>query len=382
ALIRLLSSTPRLERLDLRLSGGLAPKALPAFASLHRLSDLSIENCEDEVDAPLSERIVVGIALALPTLHRLRLTRITRSLQYADDIYPNALLHPDTASFPFVYNDHPSPDASPSLHPHSLPSLLSIPSLRHLAIRDTHLGDVRFADHALPVHCRLQSLHIGAYEGCSPAEAARWSSAIMNHVGSDLTEAVLGAGLPHLPRAPLSLPHLRKLRLTPCVAPSHIPSTLAAALDAGSPIEHLDVECLQEDIEDVADELASFLQVLPRPSPLKHIHLRVLEDLAEDILALPSGEDIVLDADAARCVRTLVARAEDADVRLALLGACAPGEREKDWESDEGTVVDENEHGRERDVDMDLDKAALRAAAVGVGMDLVEEDAWARSVVW
>jgi len=53
ALVRLLAAVPRLERLSLHLSGGLAPHVIPAFAHLTELRELEMENCDDEIDVPL-----------------------------------------------------------------------------------------------------------------------------------------------------------------------------------------------------------------------------------------------------------------------------------------------------------------------------------------
>ena len=54
ALAALLASTPRLERLALRLERGLAHHILPSFAALPRLAHLDIASLDDEADVPLS----------------------------------------------------------------------------------------------------------------------------------------------------------------------------------------------------------------------------------------------------------------------------------------------------------------------------------------
>ena len=54
SLAALLASTPRLERLALRLERGLAPHILPSFAALPRLAHLDIASLDDEADVPLS----------------------------------------------------------------------------------------------------------------------------------------------------------------------------------------------------------------------------------------------------------------------------------------------------------------------------------------
>lgn len=53
ALVRLLSRSLRLERLTLRLSGGLASHVIHCFPHLRSLHHLEIENCDDEEVSPL-----------------------------------------------------------------------------------------------------------------------------------------------------------------------------------------------------------------------------------------------------------------------------------------------------------------------------------------
>ena len=52
-LMGLLSRTPRLQRLTLRLHEGLHPKIAPSFRELDELISLKIENCDNEEKAPL-----------------------------------------------------------------------------------------------------------------------------------------------------------------------------------------------------------------------------------------------------------------------------------------------------------------------------------------
>ncbi|KAI0032601.1 hypothetical protein K488DRAFT_49512 [Vararia minispora EC-137] len=370
ALIRLLSGTPQLERLVLHLSGGLAPKAVPCFSSLEHLTDLSVENCEDEDDAPLSETTVVGIALAIPKLTSLSLTRITRSLQYADDVRSSVIY--SSASVPLVFNDLPSSSTDPRT-PQSLPTLLTIPTLRHLAIHDTHLGDMRFSSPDLPVRCALESLEIGAYAGAAPADGATWTARILARVAPTLQRLSCGAGLPAGPLA-VRLPRLARVQLTPFVSPMQIPPTLAALADGGA--QAVDIECLQEDIEDVVDELLAFVNDATDAGrcPFDHVRLHVKDDLGSDALAAPPEKPAALDEECSRCVQRLEGACDRAGVRVSLLGVqLAPvsaGEEGMDWESDDTAV--------EAYAD---DKVVLKRT-FGIDAETLEEDAWARLEDW
>ena len=83
-----------------------------------------------------SERLVVSIALAVPQLQELTLDRITRPQIHAPDLFgvpiPTDIGDGDIEDHPVVGSAW------------SIPSLLQIPTLQQLRIRDTHLGDRRW----------------------------------------------------------------------------------------------------------------------------------------------------------------------------------------------------------------------------------------------
>ncbi|KAJ7434751.1 hypothetical protein B0H11DRAFT_2258036, partial [Mycena galericulata] len=160
---RFLENVPRaycrhIEHLDLGTEGGNADapfrcswplhSVIACFGFLANLRHLTISNCAEEIVSPLSERLVVSIAASVPELHYLSLDRISRSTIHAPELvgkYPFV---------PLVRGDEDIPDHPVLGSELSLPSLLSIPSLRQLTIRDTHLGDPRWA--SAPVACRLE----------------------------------------------------------------------------------------------------------------------------------------------------------------------------------------------------------------------------------
>ncbi|KAA1473684.1 hypothetical protein DENSPDRAFT_882225 [Dentipellis sp. KUC8613] len=239
ALVRLLARTPHLAALSLRLSGGLAPHALPAFARLPRLAHLAIANADDDAAAaPLSERLVTALALSLPALTHLALARVTRSQLHAPDLAPCALPRASPAPFavPLVTNDGavrraPSPPSSTSpaddekpeqeqeqdhdplppsplltappfllpapAPPLALPTLLTHPALTHLSILGTHLGSPLWRAAPTPTaRARLTSLELGAHPNTPPDVAAAHARAVLRAAGSSaLRRVVLHVGL-------------------------------------------------------------------------------------------------------------------------------------------------------------------------------------------
>ena len=257
----------------------------------------------------------------------------------------------------------------------TLPNLLSIPSLRHLAIHNTFLGNPLFASADLPVRCQLDSLEIGAFENASPTENARWGTHILQRAGSHLRSVVLSSGIVSSSTAErpfsLSLPSLERVRLTPIFSPSHLPSTLrtlAAAASAGGCLRHIHVECLTVDLEDVCEELSECVEhVNGGPYNLK---LRVLPALEGDVLAEhPVTSDGVpvhslLDENAQDALSRLENAFTSAGAPISILGSnlLQQEDEEQDW--DDLTVVDET--------------------AVGMEMKgtVVMEEPWAQLGIW
>jgi hypothetical protein len=239
-------------------------------------------------------------------------------------------------------------DDSPYLAKATLPNLLSIPSLRHLAIHNTFLGNPLFGSADLAVRCQLESLEIGAFENASPTENARWGTQILQRAGSQLRSVVLSSGIVSTAeRLSLSLPSLERVRLTPIFSPSHLPSTLrtlAAAASAGGCLRHIHVECLTVDLEDVCEELSECVEhVNGGPYNLK---LRVFPALEAPVT---SGVRPVHSLD--ENAQDALSRLEDAftsvGAPISIMGSNALQQEDEEQDWDDLTVVDETAVGME-----------------------------------
>ena len=283
----------------------------------------------------------------MPSLKSLSISCVTRAFPCQINTWQNPHRHSpslsaDTSSVPT--------DGTYSSAPHTLPSLFAIPSLRHLAIHNTALGDPLFASADLAVRCQLETLELGAFESASPAENARWTSHILRRVGSHLRSVVLSSGIIGATE-PLFLPFLDRVRLTPLFSPSQLPSTLRMLATASRALRHINVECLADDLEDVCEELSECVEhVNGGPYNLK---LRVLPALKDDILL---ADCPVI----SECMPSLGENAQEALSRLedAFTSAGTPISvmgtnpevlqqecEEQDW--DDLTVVDETGSGAE-----------------------------------
>ncbi|KAH9996220.1 hypothetical protein BJV77DRAFT_1065859 [Russula vinacea] len=350
ALGRILALTPRLRSLSLHLSTDLSRRVISSFSQLEQLTDLAVEPCRDEIHSSLSEPTVVGIALATPNLKSLSISRIARALPSPR----HAVMHNDrlrrrTLSGP-VNSSRP----------------LSIPSLRHLAIQNTFLGNPLFASADLAVRCKLESIEIGAFENASPTENARWGTHILQRVGSHLRNAVLSSGI-IASADPLSLPILERVRFTPIFSPSHLPSTLRMLAGASGCLRHIHVECLTVDLEDVCEELSECVEhVNGGPYNLK---LRVFPALEGDVLAEhPVTSDCVpvnsLDKNAQDALSRLEDAFSSAGTPISIMGSNVLQQEDDEQDWDDLTVVDET--------------------AVGMEMKgtVVVEDPWAQVGIW
>lgn len=291
----------------------------------------------------------MGLALALPNLKSLSISRVARALPCPIDTWRTSP-HETRSCTTTDIDTHP--DDSPSLPTATLPNLLSIPSLRHLAIHNTFLGNPLFASADLAVRCQLESLEIGAFENASPTENARWGTHILQRAGSHLRSVVLSSGIVNTAECRLSLPSLERVCLTPIFSPSLLPSTLRTLAAASGCLRHIHVECLTVDLEDVCEELSECVEhVNGGPYNLK---LRVFPALEGDVLVEPP-----VTSDCFVPVRSLDETAQDALSRLenAFTSAGAPisivgsnlllqqEDEEQDW--DDLTVVDETAVGME-----------------------------------
>lgn len=260
AVISLLAATPRLSKLALKVEGSMDKSIIAPFPYLRHLQDLKISNCGDESVAPLSERLVVSIAASLQNLRVLSLDNISRSGCHADDLICN----PD---IPVVLGDDDIPDHPILGSELALPSLLRVPTLRKLTLRDTHLGDERWT--TTPVTCRLEVLDLGSYVRTDEDFNSMCTQRIMSAVGPSVDEFSLATTVSdHLFAKPTDTPlqRLRKLHISPFFPVDSVVDTVSNL--AGSPIEMLSLQCFEEDVVDVCGALEGFLSVRVERGPL------------------------------------------------------------------------------------------------------------------
>ncbi|KXN84488.1 hypothetical protein AN958_12463 [Leucoagaricus sp. SymC.cos] len=252
AVIALLSACPRLTSLNLRVAGSIDSSVVSPFPFLSNLKQLSISNVGSEDCTPLSERLVVAIAASCPNLQELSLDRITRSELHASDLQ-------GVPYIPLVRGDMDVPDHPLLGSQLRLPSLLRIPTLRKLTIRDTHLGDEHWS--TTPIACRLEVLDLGSCYHENEDFNRTCTERIMAAVGPtvdefSLTTAVSNDKLFAKPsKTPLQ--KLRKLHITPFFPVDSVVETMSNL--AGSPIETLALQCYEDDVVDVCSSLEEFL---------------------------------------------------------------------------------------------------------------------------
>lgn len=197
---------------------------------------------------------MVSIAATIPALEQLSLDNISRSKMHASDldgVYPVV---------PLVFGDEDIPDHPALGSELSLPSLLRIPTLRKLIIRDTHLGDERWAK--TPVACRLEVLDLGGC--CHETEDFNriCTERIMAAVGPTVGEFSLAtsvSGSVFAKPAVTPLKRLRKLHISPFFPLESVVDTMTNL--AGSPIESLSMQCFEDDVVDACSALQDFLSV-------------------------------------------------------------------------------------------------------------------------
>jgi hypothetical protein len=203
---------------------------------------------------------VVSIAATVPALEQLSLDNISRSKMHAPDldgVYPVV---------PLVFGDEDIPDHSALGSELSLPSLLCIPSLRKLIIRDTHLGDERWA--MTPVACRLEVLDLGGCRHETEDFNRVCTERIMAAVGPTVDEFSLATTVCDAVFAEPSvtpLQRLRKLHISPFFPLDSVVDTMTNL--AGSPIESLSMQCFEDDIVDACSALQDFLSVRVERGP-------------------------------------------------------------------------------------------------------------------
>lgn len=304
----------------------------------------------------------MGIALALPNLKSLSISRIDRAFPPRVETPHSSPHHPPPPHDTPTLMINPSPKSAPAI----LPSLFSIPTLRHLAIHNTSLRDPLFASEDLAVHCQLETLEIGAFENASPAENARWGAHILQRAGSHVRSAVLSSGIIAATEH-LSLPALERVRLTPLFSPTLLPSTLRVLAAASGCLRHIHVECLTVDLEDVCEELSECVEhVNGGPYNLK---LRVFPALEGDVLAeRPVTSDCVPAASLDKNAQDALSRLEDAfssaGTPISIIDSNPLQQEDEQHDWDDLTVVDET---------------AVSMEMKGIAM---AEDQWAQIGVW
>ncbi|EKM61198.1 uncharacterized protein PHACADRAFT_247651 [Phanerochaete carnosa HHB-10118-sp] len=251
---QLLSQCTQLEQLTLNLATSLDQAVIPCFSALHALRVLSINHCGDEQTNPLSERLVVSIAASVPNLKELSLDRISRSALHAPElvgVYPY---------IPVVKGDESIP-AHPLLGSElSLPSLLRLPTLKKLRIRDTHLGDPKWA--VTPICCSLEFLDLGSCYHESQDFNRVCTERIVGNVGQSVDEFSLNTAISAETYAfekPKETPlkKLRKIHLTPLFPVENVVDTLTTL--SGSPVEELSIRCHEDDVADMCTALQDFM---------------------------------------------------------------------------------------------------------------------------
>ncbi|KAF8156641.1 hypothetical protein B0H34DRAFT_710046 [Crassisporium funariophilum] len=287
AVIALLLASPRIHTLVLRVYGSLDKSVITPFPFLYNLKRLSLSNCGDEKRTPLSERLAVSIAASTRNLEELSLDRITRSRLHAPEL---------EGVFPFIplaVNDEDISDHPILGSELSLPSLLRIPSLRKLTIRDTHLGDARWT--SIHVACRLEVLDLGSCYHEDGDINTLCTERIMAVVGRTVNEFSLTAAVSDSVFSEPSvtpLQRLRKLHITPFFPVDSVVETMANL--AGSPVERISVQCFADDMVDVCTALEDFLTLRVERGrsfyqQLQRIH--VIVTAPDDDMSAPTEEE-------------------------------------------------------------------------------------------
>lgn len=128
-LATVLATCSHLHSLSLSLAASLdASTITPVFATLTTVEKFEIGCWGQEETAPVSERIAVSLAASLSSLTHLTLSRITRSVLHVENC-----TRPDV---PLVLNDHDVPSHPILGEELSIPSLLKLPTLKSLDLRD------------------------------------------------------------------------------------------------------------------------------------------------------------------------------------------------------------------------------------------------------
>ena len=252
-----------------------------------------------------SERLVVSIALAIPQLQELTLDRIARSKVHAPDLFGTLI--------PTVIGDNDIEDHPVIGSALSLPSLLQIPTLQRLRIRDTHLGDRRWEN--ATCLAPLSVLDLGSCCHVSPEVGRTHVEVIVKNVAkaSPVDRLAIATGLEQteFQHSTTPLKSLRHLELTSFFPIDGIVDTLSTL--SGSPIETVAVQCFNDDIEDLCESLETFLNEKVERGP-DHFHQQ-LKQLFITLVPL-EGDEEAAGLSSAQLYETLEEQQRDAIKKL------------------------------------------------------------------
>lgn len=277
-----------------------------------------------------SERLVVSIAFSIPHLTSLSLSRVTRSAMYAPDLAGVSTYVPLATADA----DIPAPlcPALPEGTPLSLPSILLLPTLKRLALKDTHLGDARWG--SVTPRCRLEVLDLGACAHEEEAVNSACTARIVGAVGDSLNEVGIGSAIGgadddavptpiatspsnSTDAAPQPLASLRRLHISPFFPLERVVDTMSAL--AASPVESVRIECFAEDVVDVCARVEEFLT-------LREGHERALREMRG---AKPTDADAVEQGGWFARLRTIWVGVAD-DASTCSSSNCSEDEEEKE----------------------------------------------------
>lgn len=230
------------------------------------------------------------MAASVPDLRELSLDRIARSALHAPELI---------GAYPFV----PVVTGDESIPPHrllgselSLPSLLRLPTLKKLRIRDTHLGDPKWA--ITPIRCSLEFLDLGTCYHETQDFNRVCTERIVANVGHTVDEFSLNTTISTETFAfeqPKETPlkKLRKIHLTPLFPVENVVDTLSTL--SGSPVEELSIRCHEDDVVDMCSALEDFLSLRVERAEadfykqLSRIEVATVSDIYDDAPA-PGGQ--------------------------------------------------------------------------------------------
>lgn len=227
---------------------------------------------------------MVSIAASLSALEDLSLENVSRSKVHAADLE-------GCFDIPIVCGDEDVPDHPLVGSELALPSLLKIPTLKKLCIRETHLGDERWI--TTPVACRLEVLDLGSYVNADEEFNSTCTQRIMSAVGPSVDEFSLSTVVSNndLFAKPTETPlrRLRKLHISPFFPVDSVADTVSNL--AGSPIETLSIQCFEDDVVDVCEALEGFLSLKVSRGPQFFDKLQRIDVTVAANQGLPADND-------------------------------------------------------------------------------------------